>query len=281
MKRARGGRPPLPKPLPARGVWGREDNPHGPAKPGLRAAPALFSFLRGAGRHGGLTPLDFDARMGLSQPGTGAARRAQYGEGSTDRGRRTRTLLLAAARQVFERDGYLDARVADITRQAGVAYGTFYTYFESKREVFRAVMADVRDQVAEATTVPVGEGAPTGALHRLDLANRRFLDVYRRNRRLMLLFDQVATIDPEIGEYRQRGRRAHVERITAAIRRLQRRGMADPDLDARTAAAALVSMLTNFAYHWLAMGEAFDEELAKRTLTRLWAGAIGLRDPGR
>jgi len=216
--------------------------------------------------------------MAVSQPGTGAARRALYGEGSTDRGRRTRAVLLGAAREVFERDGYLEARVADIARQAGVAHGTFYTYFDSKREVFRAVMAVVRDEIAEAITVPGGEG-PTSVVERLDLTNRRFLDVYRRNRRLMLLFEQVATIDPEIGEYRQRGRRAHIDRIAGAIERLQRRGLADGELDARTAAAALVSMLTNFAYHWLAMGEDFDEELAKRTLTRLWAGAIGLRSP--
>ena len=216
--------------------------------------------------------------MAVSQPGTGAARRALYGEGSTDRGRRTRAVLLGAAREVFERDGYLEARVADIARQARVAHGTFYTYFDSKREVFRAVMAVVRDEIAEAITVPGGEG-PTNVVERLDLTNRRFLDVYRRNRRLMLLFEQVATIDPEIGEYRQRSRRAHVDRIAAAIERLQRRGLADGELDARTAAAALVSMLTNFAYHWLAMGEDFDEELAKRTLTRLWAGAIGLRGP--
>lgn len=214
--------------------------------------------------------------MALSQPGTGAARRALYGEGSTDRGRRTRAILLGAAREVFERDGYLEARVADITRRAGVAHGTFYTYFDSKREVFRAVMAGVRDEIAEAITVPGGDGQG-GLVERLDLANRRFLDVYRRNRRLMLLFEQVATIDPEIGEYRQRSRRAHVDRIAAAIERLQRRRQADADLDPRTAAAALVSMLTNFAYHWLAVGEEFDEELAKRTLTRLWAGAIGLR----
>jgi AcrR family transcriptional regulator len=184
-------------------------------------------------------------------------------------------MLLEAAREVFERDGYIEARVADIVRQARVAHGTFYTYFDSKREVFRAVMAVVRDEIAEAITVPVGEGT-AGVVERLDLANRRFLDVYRRNRRLMLLFEQVATIDPEIGEYRQRSRRAHVDRIAAGIERLQRRGQADPELDARTAAAALVSMLSNFAYHWLAMGEEFDEELAKRTLTRLWAGAIGL-----
>jgi AcrR family transcriptional regulator len=217
--------------------------------------------------------------MAVSQPGTGAARRALYGEGSTDRGRRTRAVLLAAAREVFERDGYLDARVADIARQARVAHGTFYTYFDSKREVFRAVMAGVRDEIAEAIAVPGGDG-PT-VVERLDGTNRRFLDVYRRNRRLMLLFEQVATIDPEIGEYRQRGRRAHVDRIAGAIERLQRRGLADAELDARTAAAALVSMLTNFAYHWLAMGEDFDEELAKRTLTRLWAGAIGLKAPPR
>jgi AcrR family transcriptional regulator len=218
--------------------------------------------------------------VALTQAGTAAARRALYGEGSTERGRRTRAVLLRAARDIFERDGYLEARVADIARRAGVAHGTFYTYFDSKREVFRAVMAGVRDEIAEAITVPGGEGA-TGAVQRLDLANRRFLDVYRRNRRLMLLFEQVATIDPEIGEYRQRSRRAHVERIAAGIERLQRRRMADPDLDPRTAAAALVSMLTNFAYHWLAVGEAFDEELAKHTLTRLWAGAIDLREAPR
>ena len=211
----------------------------------------------------------------MAESGTAAARRAQYGEGSTDRGRRTRAVLLEAARAVFVRDGYVDARVADIAGMAGVAHGTFYTYFDSKREVFRAVMADVRDQIAEAIAVPAGQ--PDGVMERLDLANRRFLDVYRLNSRLMLLFEQVATIDPEIGEYRQCSRLAHVERIAGGIVRLQRRGLADPDLDPRTAAAALVSMLSNFAYHWLAMGESFDEELAKRTLTRLWAGAIGLR----
>jgi len=185
-------------------------------------------------------------------------------------------VLLDAARRVFERDGYVEARVADIAGLAGVAHGTFYTYFDSKREVFRALMAEVRDQIAEAIAVPAGR--PNSVIERLDVANRRFLDVYRRNSRLMLLFEQVATIDPEIGEYRECSRMAHIDRIAGGIRRLQRRGLADPDLDPRTAAAALVSMLSNFAYHWLAMGEQFDEELAKRTLTRLWAGALGLTD---
>ena len=43
------------------------------------------------------------------------------------RGQRTRAALIVAARSVFERDGYLDARTTDIAEQANVASGTFYT----------------------------------------------------------------------------------------------------------------------------------------------------------
>src|SRR5688500_10413505 len=45
---------------------------------------------------------------------------------TTERGRRMRARLLAAAREVFERDGFLDARVTDISAAAGVAHGSFY-----------------------------------------------------------------------------------------------------------------------------------------------------------
>src|SRR4051794_2983245 len=59
----------------------------------------------------------------------------------TPRGRRTRSALVSAARAVFERDGFVGARVTDIAAHAGVAHGTFYTYFDSKEAVFRDVIA--------------------------------------------------------------------------------------------------------------------------------------------
>jgi hypothetical protein len=40
-----------------------------------------------------------------------------------------------AAQTVFERDGLLDARIADITATAGTATGSFDTYFNGKQEV--------------------------------------------------------------------------------------------------------------------------------------------------
>jgi AcrR family transcriptional regulator len=53
--------------------------------------------------------------------------------------------LLMAAQKVFARKGYHDAGVADIVKEAGVAHGTFYIYFQSKREAFEILI----DQLAK------------------------------------------------------------------------------------------------------------------------------------
>src|SRR5205814_2150540 len=60
-------------------------------------------------------------RGGWTPAGTGAARRAAQDERGTARGQRTKDVLTESARQVFERDGYLNARVTDIVAGAGLA----------------------------------------------------------------------------------------------------------------------------------------------------------------
>lgn len=59
----------------------------------------------------------------------------------TARGRRTREKLLQAAETEFGEKGYHEATVSGITYRAGVALGTFYTYFESKEEIFQALVS--------------------------------------------------------------------------------------------------------------------------------------------
>jgi AcrR family transcriptional regulator len=221
-------------------------------------------------------------RGGWVPAGTAAARRVAHGERTTAKGLRTRDELVAAARRVFERDGYYSARVADIVADAGVAHGSFYTYFSSKQEAFLAVMRAVGAQFAEAIAGPPGDrnrGRDESAREALDRSNRRYLDAYRANSVIWALAEQVATIDPEIHEIRLRGRRQHVERVAATIRRWQQRGIADPGIDPHTTAGALVSMLSNFAYWWLAGGDSYDPEAAAATLTDIWARAVGLRHP--
>ncbi|HYI64591.1 MAG TPA: TetR/AcrR family transcriptional regulator [Allosphingosinicella sp.] len=88
----------------------------------------------------------------------------------TERGRKTVRKLLEAAAQEFGRRGYHEAAITGITQRAGVALGTFYTYFESKEELFRALVRDMshatRQHVAEAVA-----GAPDRlAAERIGLA---------------------------------------------------------------------------------------------------------------
>ena len=76
----------------------------------------------------------------------------------TRRGRETREKILQAAEQEFGERGFHDAAISGITQRAGVALGTFYVYFDSKEEVFRALVDYMReltrhwitDRVAEA-----------------------------------------------------------------------------------------------------------------------------------
>lgn len=222
------------------------------------------------------TPPGPRTRGGWVPVGTAAARRAGHSDHVTPKGLRTREDLLAAARRVFERDGYLDTRVADITAEAGVSHGSFYTYFSSKQDVFRAIARDIGQQF-EAAVAPSAADRVASTFDALDAANRRYLEVYRANSVMWALVEQVATIDQDIHKLRLAGRRQHVERVARIIRRWQEAGLADPGLDPRVTAGALSSMLSNFAYWWLAGGDDYDDETAARTLTQLWARALGLR----
>jgi AcrR family transcriptional regulator len=195
---------------------------------------------------------------------------------ATERGRRARAALLVAARRVFERDGFLDARVTDISAEAGVSHGSFYTYFGSKTGVFRALVTETMDELY-ASLGETGDhdrsADPTAGIER---ANRRFVLMYQENTALMALFEQVATIDPEVRALRHAVRQRMVARVTRSVERLQQEGQADRALDARCSANALVAMVNGLVHHWLVLGEELDQEQVVSTLTRLWTQALGL-----
>jgi AcrR family transcriptional regulator len=52
-----------------------------------------------------------------------------------------RDQIMVAAKEVFARKGFHATTIADIAKGAGLAYGSVYWYFESKDELFHALMA--------------------------------------------------------------------------------------------------------------------------------------------
>jgi AcrR family transcriptional regulator len=188
------------------------------------------------------------------------------------RGVRTRAKLIDAARRVFERDGYLEARVADIAAAAKVAHGSFYTYFDSKEDVFREMATGLMAEF-ETELEPDEEG---DAAARIRAANRRYLDFYRRRASIMGVIEQVGALE-SFRDLRRELRNRTVQRMEDQIRTVAAAGDAALDgLDPHVLASALVGMLDSFAYVWYVLGEPFDERLALTSLDGVVLRTLGV-----
>lgn len=201
---------------------------------------------------------------------------------TTARGLRTRASLVAAARVVFERDGFLNSRVVDISAEAKVATGTFYTYFQSKEEAFAAVLETAQDDMMHPgmpRTPVAGDSEPASVAAVFEASHRAYLEAYRRNAKLMMLMEQVATIDPAFALLRRRRGQTFVDRNAARIKQLQDDGLADSALDPAMTSRALSSMVSRVAYSSFVLEENYDFEVMVSTLTKVWVNALMLSSP--
>ena len=114
----------------------------------------------------------------------------------TARGERTLRKILDAAREEFGERGFSDSSIVGITQRAGVALGTFYTYFESKEALFQALVRDMSAQVRDN----VGP-ALTGASNSLD-GERRALEAFLRfahdHRDIYRIIDESEFVEPTV-----------------------------------------------------------------------------------
>ncbi|GBD13073.1 putative HTH-type transcriptional regulator YvdT [bacterium HR24] len=106
-----------------------------------------------------------------------------------------RRSLLAAARRVFARKGYEAATVAEIVAEAGVAQGTFYLYFPSKRAAAAQLAEDFHCGLMEAVASAYRPGRPLVESVR-PTVEAAFL-YCRDNLDLMRLFEVEIALDSE------------------------------------------------------------------------------------
>ena len=233
------------------------------------------------------TPGNASGNVAGGASGTGADAAAEAAPAGTEarpagprtrKGKATRARLINAAKIVFERDGFLDARIVDIAETAQLAPGSFYHYFDSKEQIFREV---ARAQEERLTAPPENEPAaaerPDSPWERIRRANRRYLERYRDEAALMGVIEQVSRYDEPVNAARMATMKHFVERAERAIRRMQAEGAVDRRLNPSIAADALGAMVGRFAELWLVQGyREYDFDEAVEQLTLLWGNALGL-----
>ena len=112
----------------------------------------------------------------------------------TPRGERTLRKILDAARDEFGERGFSDSSIVGITQRAGVALGTFYTYFNSKEAVFQALVHDMSAQVRDHVA-PAFKDA-TDALDGERRALESFLNFARKHRDVYRIIDEAEFVEP-------------------------------------------------------------------------------------
>src|SRR5215212_5773598 len=112
----------------------------------------------------------------------------------TPRGERTLRKILDAARDEFGERGFSDSSIVGITQRAGVALGTFYTYFDSKEAVFQAVVRDMSAQVRDHVAPVLREASD--ALDGERRALESFLRFARIHRDVYRIIDEAEFVEP-------------------------------------------------------------------------------------
>ena len=112
----------------------------------------------------------------------------------TARGERTLRKILDAAQEEFGERGFAETSIVGITQRAGVALGSFYTYFDSKESVFQAVVRDMSAQVRDHVA-PAFKGA-ADALDGERLALESFLKFAKAHRDVYRIIDEAEFVDP-------------------------------------------------------------------------------------
>ena len=194
----------------------------------------------------------------------------------TKRGLDTKNRLVAAATEIFNEKPYGDTHITDITERAGVATGSFYTYFDSKEELFREVAEAALGRMLEAPARDP-ENTDANPVRDIAYASRRYFEACREHRVIARSIEMLRAGDNGLRSTRRGILVLGVKRTERWIRHFQEEGVCDPNIDPWYTALALQAMNVNLAYDQLVHREDVDDiEALVAAVTPVWARAVGL-----
>lgn len=165
---------------------------------------------------------------------------------TTTKGRTTRRALLAAAEEVFGEHSYDRASVAEITRRAGVAQGTFYVYFPDKKAAFvelvRHLNHDLRRTIASSVA---------GLTDRVDIERagfQAFFDYTAEHRSLYKVMREAEFVDEDIYLWHYRTLSDGYQR---GLRAAMAEGQIADDIDPATLSYILMGIAESLGGRWV------------------------------
>ncbi len=164
----------------------------------------------------------------------------------TEKGWATRHALLDAAEEVFGELSYDRASIAEITRRAGVAQGTFYVYFDDKRSAFIQLVKNLNHGLRRHIA-----GAVSGIDDRLQMERvglRAFFEYTAGHRALYKVVREAEFVDADIYRWHYRTLASAYSRGLASAMEV---GQVADDIEPETLAWMLMGISELLGSRWV------------------------------
>jgi len=190
--------------------------------------------------------------------------------------------ILVAAREIFAKRGYARTTVDDIALEAGVARGTFYLYFDDKRDVFEELVDAFAGQIG-AAIVRIVTDDPKRTVSSQVLENiRAILGVCLAERSMTkILFTDAVGVDPEFERKLTTFYDSVVQLLTESLKDGQALGVV-ADGEPRVLSYLTIGALKELLYQAVTLGLAAEsaEALTKQVYDFLCSGYLRVAADG-
>ncbi len=165
--------------------------------------------------------------------------------------------ILDAAVKTFARTGFHRTRIADIAREAGVADGTVYIYFENKEDILVSLFQDLMIRFVEDLNSELTQ------CHNADLKLNKIISYHlttlaNRPDQAKVTQIELRQIDQTINEGISRPLKRYFDLIEEVIEEGKKQGLYRRDLDTRTARKIIFGGIDEVATCWVMSNKRYD-----------------------
>ncbi|MBW2095372.1 MAG: TetR/AcrR family transcriptional regulator [Deltaproteobacteria bacterium] len=184
--------------------------------------------------------------------------------------------IIEAATRIFARKGFFQAKVSDIAREAGVADGTIYLYFDNKDDIlislFEEQMKAVLDNMISALSK---EADPVKKLHQFALTH---LSLIEENKNVAEIIQvELRQSSRFMKEYKNERFAQYLDLIADIIREGQQKGVFAPDIIPGIAKRAFFGALDEMSRFWvLSSRKEYDIRTAAQQISSYFLRGISV-----
>jgi TetR/AcrR family fatty acid metabolism transcriptional regulator len=158
--------------------------------------------------------------------------------------------ILRGAIKVFARNGFFNAKVADVAREAGVADGTVYLYFKNKDDILVSIFNDHMDEALARGRERLAK--IQNPLEKLKNTVYGHLEVFAGDRDRAIVFQvELRSSSKFMEQFSTTGVTEYIHYISDIIKEGQQTGLFRPELNALLVAKMLFGALDEMVTNWV------------------------------